>query len=103
MDRTSCPLQLLYNLVYLHVYTQQMVGHPIPMPFVRPVLICKAMGICLIFKQIPIALQNKTSLPIGIGDRVSHPLYNIQYNYSLTSDISSHGTYLVWHARLILP
>ena len=25
----------------------QTVGHPIPMPIVRPVLLCKAMGICL--------------------------------------------------------
>ncbi len=28
---------------------KQTMGHRIPMPIVRPVLICKAMGICLIF------------------------------------------------------
>ena len=41
-----------------------------PVPVVKLVLICKAMGICLIFvniKQIPIALQIKTGLTIGIG------------------------------------
>ena len=57
-----------------------------PMPIVKLVLICKAMGICLIFvnievlsksilrtaslqniKQIPIALQIITGLTIGIG------------------------------------
>ncbi len=54
----------------------QTMAHPIPMPIVRPVLICKAMGICLIFckQKVPIALQIKTSLAIGIGDWVFHRL-----------------------------
>ncbi len=54
-----------------------------PMPIANLILICKAMGICLIFvnievhsihniKQIPIALQNKTGLTIGI--RIGCPI-----------------------------
>ncbi len=58
----------------------QTVGHPIPMPIVRPVLISKAMGICLIFcKQYladPHCFANQNKPNNRHWNWVAHPLYN---------------------------